>query len=346
MIPIDLRSDTVTKPTPGMLEAMMRARVGDDVFKEDSDTLELEEMVAEMFGTEAALFCPSGTMTNQIAIKLHTQPGDEVICDRLSHVYNFEGGGIGFHSGCSVRTLTGDRGRFTAADVEDNINDPEDVHKPLTSLVVVENTSNKGGGALWDWQVLEKIRTVCDANGLTFHIDGARLFNAIVAGQENPRDYGRLFDTLSVCLSKGLGAPVGSLLLGSKADIKKARRLRKVMGGGMRQSGYLAAAAKYALNHHVNRMQDDHLRARQLGEALESLEMVENVLPVESNILIFKLKDGLDVPVVLSELQESGIKAVPFGPQNIRMVTHLQIDDDMIQKTIEVLGEINARHRK
>jgi len=343
---IDLRSDTVTKPTPGMLETMMRARVGDDVFKEDPDTLELEEMSAEMFGTEAALFCPSGTMTNQIAIKLHTQPGDEVICDRLSHVYNFEGGGIGFHSGSSVRTLTGDRGRFTAADVEDNINDPEDVHKPLTSLVVVENTSNKGGGARWDWQELEKIRTVCDANGLRFHIDGARLFNAIVAGQEDPRDYGRLFDTLSVCLSKGLGAPVGSLLLGSKADMKKARRLRKVMGGGMRQSGYLAAAAKYALNHHVDRMQDDHLRARQLGEALESLEMVENVLPVESNIVIFKLKDGLDVPVVLSELQESGIKAVPFGPQNIRMVTHLQIDDDMIQKTLEVLDEINARHNR
>jgi threonine aldolase len=343
---IDLRSDTVTKPTSGMLEAMMQARVGDDVFMEDPDTLELEEMAAEMFGREAALFCPSGTMTNQIAIKLHTRPGDEVICDRLSHVYNFEGGGIGFHSGSSVRTLTGDRGRFTAADVEDNINDREDVHKPWTSLVVVENTSNKGGGALWDWQELEKIRTVCDANELKYHIDGARLFNAIVGQQQDPKDYGHLFDTLSVCLSKGLGAPVGSLLIGSKADIKKARRLRKVMGGGMRQSGFLAAAAKYALNHHVDRMQDDHLRARQLGEALEGLEMIENVLPVESNIVIFKLRQDLDVAAVLNELLNSGIKAVPFGPGTIRMVTHLQIDDEMIQKTIQVLGEVNASHRQ
>ena len=343
---IDLRSDTVTQPTPGMMEAMMQARVGDDVFMEDPDTYELEEMAADMFDKEAALFCPSGTMTNQIAIKLHTRPGDEVICDRLSHVYNFEGGGIGFHSGSSIRTLTGDRGRFTAVDVEDNINDREDVHKPWSSLVVVENTSNKGGGALWDWQELEKIRTVCDANELKLHIDGARLFNAIVGQQQDPKEYGRLFDTLSVCLSKGLGAPVGSLLLGSKADIKKARRLRKVMGGGMRQSGYLAAAAKYALHHHVDRMHDDHLRARQLGEALENLEMVENVLPVESNIVIFHLKEGLEEGEILNELQDSGIKAVPFGPGTIRMVTHLQIDDEMIQTTIQVLGEVNASHQQ
>jgi len=340
---IDLRSDTVTTPTPGMLEAMMHGRVGDDVFMEDPDTLDLESMAADMFGKESALFCPSGTMTNQIAIKLHTHPGDEVICDRLSHVYNFEGGGIGFHSGCSVRTLSGDRGRFTAADVEDNINDRSDVHKPYTRLVVVENTSNKGGGAVWDWQEMEKIRDVCDANGLRYHIDGARLFNAIVQTKQDPRDYGRLFDTLSVCLSKGLGAPVGSLLLGSKDDIDKARRLRKVMGGGMRQSGYLAAAGRYALDHHVDRMQEDHERARRLEKVLGSLNMVDHILPVESNIVIFRLKDLDSAGGILNSLQEKGIKAVPFGMGTIRMVTHLGIDDDMIDRAAQGLRDIDSR---
>ena len=334
---IDLRSDTVTRPTAGMLDAMMHARVGDDVFQEDPGILELEDMAARIFGREAALFCPSGTMTNQIAIKLHTQPGDEVICDRLAHVYNFEGGGMAFHSGCSVRTLEGDRGRFAASDVEDNINDPDDVHKPLTRLVVVENTSNKGGGALWDWQEMVKIRRVCELNRLGYHLDGARIFNAIVARGDDPSDYGRLFDTLSVCLSKGLGAPVGSLLVGSREHIQQARRIRKVMGGGMRQAGYLAAAGKYALEHHIERMQEDHQRARRLEEALNGLHMVEHTFPAESNIVIFRLKLGFDHLKVLDELEQEGIKAVPFGPSTIRMVTHLDVDDEMITRVIEVL---------
>jgi len=340
---IDLRSDTVTRPTPGMLDAMMHARVGDDVFREDPGILQLEELAARMFGREAALFCPSGTMTNQIAIKLHTQPGDEVICDRLAHVYNFEGGGMAFHSGCSVRTLEGDRGRFTAGDVADNINDRDDVHKPLTRLVVVENTSNKGGGAIWDWQEMEQIRRVCDLHGLAYHLDGARIFNALVACGDDPANYGRLFDTLSVCLSKGLGAPVGSLLIGSNEHIQRARRIRKVMGGGMRQAGYLAAAGKYALEHHVERIQEDHQRAHKLEETVNALNMVDHTLPVESNIVIFKLRPGVDHLQLLQDLEEEGIKAVPFGPSTIRMVTHLDVDDEMIEKVNETLRNLDRQ---
>ena len=337
---IDLRSDTVTRPTPGMFEAMMHARVGDDVFREDPEINELEEMAAGMFGKEAALFCPSGTMTNQIAIKLHTRPGDEVVCHRLSHVYNFEGGGMAFHSGASVRTLDGDRGRFTAAGVEDNINDPDDVHKPITRLVVVENTSNKGGGALWTWQEMEKIQRVCELNGLAYHLDGARIFNAIVAGGEKPGDYGELFDTLSVCLSKGLGAPVGSLLIGGHEDIRGARRIRKVMGGGIRQGGYLAAAGKYALEHHVERLQEDHHRARRLEEALNNLDMVEHVLPVESNIVICRLREGVDQLRLLDDMKKKGLLAVPFGPSTLRMVTHLDVTDEKISQAIEILNAL------
>ena len=242
-----------------------------------------------------------------------------------------------------MRTLEGNRGRFTAANVEDNINDRDDVHKPFTRLVVVENTSNKGGGAIWDWQEMEKIRRVCDLNGLAYHLDGARIFNAVVAGGQEPADYGHLFDTLSVCLSKGLGAPVGSLLVGSRQHIQRARRIRKVMGGGMRQAGYLAAAGKYALEHHVERMQEDHQQARRLEETLNDLNMVDHTLPVESNIVIFRLRPDIDHLHLLQEMKEEGIKAVPFGPSTIRMVTHLDIDEDMIDQVIEVLRKLDRR---
>ncbi|TAH01906.1 MAG: aminotransferase class I/II-fold pyridoxal phosphate-dependent enzyme, partial [Sphingobacteriales bacterium] len=256
----DYRSDTVTRPTPAMLAAMMNAPLGDDVFGEDPTINQLEQLAAGTFGYEAAIFCPSGTMTNQIAIKCHTQPGDEVICDKNSHVYIYEGGGIAFNSGASVRLLEGDRGRITAEQVAESVN-PDDVHRPISRLVSLENTCNRGGGSCYNLTEIEKIRKVCNQHGLILHLDGARLFNAMVARKEDPQAYGKLFHSISICLSKGLGAPVGSLLLGNQAFIKKARRVRKVFGGGMRQAGVLAAAGIYAMENHVERLTQDHLHA-------------------------------------------------------------------------------------
>ncbi|BDD10563.1 threonine aldolase [Fulvitalea axinellae] len=336
----DFRSDTVTKPTRGMLEAMNAAPVGDDVFGEDPGVNALERKVAEMFGKQAAVFCPSGTMTNQIAIKAHTRPADEVICDRLSHVYNYEGGGIAFHSGCSLSLMDGDRGRFTAEDVANSIR-PDDIHSPRTSLVAVENTTNKGGGACWDFAELQKIRRVCDENGLAFHLDGARLFNALVAKGETPEMYGNLFDSISICLSKGLGAPVGSLLLGDAEFIEYARRIRKLMGGGMRQAGSLAVAGIYALDNHVERLGDDHARAKRLAEVLSNLAYVSKVIEPETNIVIFELKKSLDPKAFLSGLEKEGVKAVSFGGQLIRFVTHLDITEQMMEHTIEKLSAIS-----
>ena len=291
---VDFRSDTVTKPTKPMLEAMHSAPVGDDVFGEDPSINALEEFAADLFGMEKAIFCPSGTMTNQIAIKCHTQPGDEVICDELSHVYQYEGGGIAFNAGASVKLLQGDRGRITANLVEQNIQ-PDDVHRPVSSLVVVENTSNRGGGSCYDFTELEKIGTLCKQKNLAFHIDGARLFNAIVVKKENPKQYGELFDSISICLSKGLGAPVGSLLLGKQDFIKKARRVRKVFGGGMRQAGSLAAAGLFALKNHVERLSEDHDHAIQLNHMLTSLPFVSEILPVETNIIIAECANDFDL---------------------------------------------------
>ena len=258
---IDFRSDTVTRPTPGMLAFMQSAPVGDDVFGEDPSIISLERITAAKFGMEAGLFCPSGTMTNQLAIKTHTQAGDEVICDELSHIYQYEGGGIAFNSGCSVKLLHGDRGRVTAEQVLAGIN-AQDVHKPITSLVSLENTSNRGGGACYDFNEFKNIKNITEQHGLALHLDGARLFNAIVYKQEAAIDYGKIFDSISICLSKGLGAPVGSVLIGSHSFITKARRWRKVFGGGMRQAGYLAAAGIYAMDHHVDRLADDHKNAK------------------------------------------------------------------------------------
>lgn len=334
---IDLRSDTVTKPGIEMLEAMMKAEVGDDVYREDPSIIKLEAMAADMFGMEAALFCASGTMTNQAAINVHTRPGDEVICDRLAHIYFYEGGGIAKNSGASVALLSGDRGRFTAADVEAAIC-PDDVHRPVTSLVAVENTVNKGGGAYWDIDELRKISSLCRERKISFHMDGARFFNAITETGENPKQYGEIFDSISICLSKGLGAPVGSLLLGNTAFIKRARRVRKVMGGGMRQAGFLAAAGIYALENNIGRLKEDHRRAREIGKILATLPYVEEVIPVQTNILIFRV--SMDENVFLSMLKEKGVLASAFGPRTIRFVTHLDFTEEMMNQTMDILKSI------
>ncbi|MFZ6023296.1 MAG: low-specificity L-threonine aldolase [Bacteroidota bacterium] len=333
---IDFRSDTVTRPTPGMLQAMLAAPVGDDVFNEDPTVNQLEKLAASLFGKEAALFCPSGTMTNQIAIKCHTQPGDEVICDHLSHVYQYEGGGIAFNSGCSVRLLEGDRGRITAEQVLSAIN-PDDVHKPVSTLVSLENTANRGGGSCYHFSDIQSIKEVCLENNLKLHLDGARLFNALVAKNETCKQYGEVFDTISICLSKGLGAPVGSVLIGPGNFIKKARRYRKVFGGGMRQAGYIAAAGLYALEHQVARMKEDHEHAQILANALKEKDFTGEILPVETNIIIFEVKRRFTAPDLVTILQRSNILAIAISPTQIRLVVHLDITPAKIQDTLNVL---------
>jgi threonine aldolase len=331
---IDFRSDTVTKPTPGMLEAMMKAPVGDDVFGEDPSINELEKLSADLFGMDAALFCPSGTMTNQIAIKCHTQPGDDVISEASSHVYQYEGGGIAFNSGASVKLLAGDRGRITADQVLESIN-PDDVHKPHSSLVCLENTCNRGGGSCYELEQIRQIRKVCDENDLRLHLDGARLFNALVAKDQSPKDYGQLFHTISICLSKSLGAPVGSVLLGPKDFIKKARRVRKVFGGGMRQAGFIAAAGIYALENHVDRLKTDHDHAKQIADAITKKSFVKEVLPVETNIIIFHLKNELPAKDLVAKLKDKNILSYAIAPYSVRLVLHLDITTEMVDRTIK-----------
>jgi threonine aldolase len=337
---IDIRSDTVTQPTREMLAAMLQARVGDDVFGEDPTVNALQEKAAELFGKEAALFCPSGTMSNQIGIKIHTQPGDEVICDELAHVYLYEGGGIAANSGASVRLLKGHRGRFTAEQVRENINRRDDSHLPWTRVVAIENTVNKGGGSCWDLREIERIRAVCKEHDITMHLDGARLFNALVARNESPRDYGRLFDTLSVCLSKGLGAPAGSLLLGSRQLLAKAHRQRKVLGGGMRQAGYLAAAGLFALEHNVERLREDHAKAKALETELRAQPYVAEVLPVETNIVIFTLRQGISAEAFLQQLQHQRVRASGMGPRTVRFVFHLDVSDAQLDELLEALRRV------
>jgi threonine aldolase len=320
-----------------MLDAMHQAQLGDDVFGEDPTLNALEAKTAALFGMEAALFCPSGTMTNQIAIKCHTQPGNEVICDHLSHIYQYEGGGIGFNAGCSVKLVQGNRGRITARQVEESINNPADVHKAPTALVSLENTANRGGGSCYDFAEIEQIKQVCTAHGLPLHLDGARLFNALVARGETPQQYGRVFDSISICLSKGLGAPVGSLLIGSKTFIQKARRVRKVLGGGMRQAGMLAAAGIYALDNHVQRLAEDHQHARRLAEALAQTDFTGEILPVETNILIFEVKGRYTAPQLAAALKEKNILVIAISPTQVRMVVHLDIHPAMVEQTIEAI---------
>ena len=322
-----------------MLDAMMTAKVGDDVFGEDPSINKVEAESARMFGMEAAIFCPSGTMTNQIAIKCHTQPGDEVICDESAHIYQYEGGGVAFNSGASLKLLYGDRGRLSPKQVEGAINS-DDPHKPRTSLVCLENTSNRGGGSCYDFSEIEKIQKVCQQHSLRLHLDGARLFNALVRKNETPVQYGKLFDSISICLSKGLGCPVGSLLLGSHDFIRKARRIRKVFGGGMRQGGFLAAAGIYALQNNIERLTLDHEHAQQIANVIAEKEFVRQVLPVETNILIFETKDETMAPALANKLREKGILSIAITPGRIRFVLHLDITDEMIEKTIKIISTL------
>lgn len=338
-MPIDFRSDTVTRPTPAMLEAMMSARVGDDVFGEDPSINALEAMAARLFGMEAALYCPSGTMSNQIAIKCHTQPGDEIICEKSAHVYVYEGGGIAFNSGSQVRTVDGDRGRITADQVSTAIN-PDDVHRARTSLVALENTSNRGGGSCYELEEIKKIRQVCTDNQLKLHLDGARLFNALVAKGQTAAQFGSVFDTISVCLNKGLGCPIGSVLIGPAAFIKKARRVRKVFGGGMRQAGFMAAAGIYALENNIARLAIDHAHARQLARALEKKSFVRSIMPVETNILIFEVDHGGCAREIARQLKERGVLGHVISANQIRFVTHLDVSPEMIGQAVAIIEQL------
>jgi len=334
---IDYRSDTFTKPSPSMLQAMFIADVGDDVFGEDPSVNQLESLAAEIFGMEKALFCPSGTMTNQIAIKCHTQPGDEIICDKLSHVYIYEGGGIAFNSGCQVKALEGDRGRINAELVKAAIN-PHDIHKAVSKVVSLENTANRGGGSCYEFNDIESIKEVCLDNNLKLHLDGARIFNAITAQEENPKSYGEIFDSISVCLSKGLGAPVGSVLIGNSEFIQKARRVRKVFGGGMRQAGYLAAGGIFALENNIERLHIDHLHAKTIADALLKKPFTGKMMPVETNIIIFEVVDSYTAKELAEAFKKYDISVMAISDTQIRMVLHLDVTEDMVTKTVDVIN--------
>lgn len=335
---VDLRSDTLTKPSAAMLDAMVKAELGDDVFAEDPTVKKLEEKVAALFGFEAALFCPSGTMTNQIAIKAHTQPLDEIICDKISHIYNYETGGWAFHSGVSVRLTDGNRGRMTVAQIEELILPDFDWY-PNTRMVAIENTVNKGGGSVYTVEEMKAISDFCRSRKLIIHLDGARIFNALEFLGKTPAHLAGIFDSVSVCISKGLGAPAGSVLAGTKEMIKKARKIRKVMGGGMRQSGLLAAACIYALDNNISRLAEDHRKARILAETLESCAWVKQVLPAETNIVIFEVENAAKTA---TQLAEKGIRTSPFSPTLVRMVTHLDVTAEMLEFTLQKLKEISA----
>jgi threonine aldolase len=335
---IDLRSDTVTKPNPEMLEAMLAAKTGDDVYKEDPTVNKLEQRMAAMFGMDTALFFPTGSMANQAAIKLHTQPGEQLICDKWAHVYNYEGGGVSFNSGVSCKLIDGTQGMISAAQVLENINPPDFYHSPLTSLVCLENTTNKGGGACYDYSEIVNIRKVCDEHKLGLHLDGARLMNALVAKKEDPKDYGKVFDTISFCFSKGLGTPLGSILIGNNKVMEKAMRVRKVLGGGMRQIGYIAATALYALDHNVERLADDHKRASEIATLLKRQSYIYKVEPSETNIVIFYLSEGVSEEKFINDLLQKNIKISSMGQGKLRIVTHLDYTAKMHERFLEVLN--------
>lgn len=336
---VDLRSDTVTKPSRAMLDAILSAHVGDDVFGEDPSMNILEERVAKLFGKEAGVFCPSGTMTNQAAIKAHTQPGDELICDIAAHIYINEAGGIAFNSGVQVKLLPGDQGRISAKQVSESIN-PFFDWLPRTSLVCLENTVNRAGGSYYSLDSIKEISEVCKKNNLKLHLDGARIFNALTETGESPAEHGKYFDSISICFSKGLGCPVGSVLIGDKDFIKKARRVRKVFGGGMRQAGFLAAAAIYALDNNVKRLKEDHIRAQKISEVLKNASYVETLLPVTTNIIIFTVKEPMTSQEFIAKLSEKGVKGIAFGKKMVRFVTHLDFNDAMLEKTLKALKEL------
>ena len=339
---INLISDTVTKPTRGMLDAMIKAEVGDDVFKNDPSVNALEAKVASLFGMEAALFFPSGSMANQTAIKLHTQPGEQLICDKYAHVFNYEGGGASFNSGVSCKLVDGSRGMMTAEQVKENINPPDFYHSPRTSLVCIENTTNKGGGACWDFEELKNIQKVCNTHQLKYHLDGARLWNALVAKKESAKEYGKLFDSISVCLSKGLGCPVGSVLIGSEQLIYDAVRVRKILGGGMRQAGFLAAAGIYALDNHIEYLKEDHKKAKEIGTVLESLNFIKKVEPIETNIIIFEVDENLiSADKFVKKLADNNISIISMGQGKLRIVTHMDYTANMHDTFLKILPNLN-----
>ena len=337
---INLISDTVTKPSAEMLKAMFTAKVGDDVFKQDPTVNEFERIVANLFGMVAALFFPSGTMANQTAIKLNTNPGDQIICDKWSHIHLYESGGASFNSGVNFNLLDGNRGMITAEQVKNGINDPEFYHAPLSKMVGIENTTNKGGGACYDIDELVKIKQVCVDNNLKFHLDGARLWNAMIAKKQHPKQFGGLFDTISVCFSKGMGCPIGSVLLSDAETMRKALRIRKIFGGNLRQSGYLAAAGIYALQNNINRLEDDHNRAKELGNTLQKLSWVASVQPVETNIVVFSVIDSIEDKQVIEKLKQKGVAISLLAKNTLRMVTHLDYKQVMHEYVIDVLGKI------
>jgi threonine aldolase len=337
---IDLRSDTVTKPSPGMIDAMSSARLGDDVYFEDPTVNQLQDRLAKMFGKDKALFFPTGTMANQAAIKLHTQPGEQVICDKYAHIYNYEGGGLSFNSGVSCKLIEGNRGMISYDQVINAINPPDFYHSPLSTLVALENTTNKGGGACWDFEEIKKIKLVCSDNKLGFHLDGARLWNALEEKSETPYQYGQYFDTISVCLSKGLGCPIGSVLIGNNDIMEKAIRTRKMLGGSMRQVGVLAAAGLYALDYHRKRLVDDHQKAKDIGRVLEGLKYVFNVQAVETNIVIFELEKHIDSNYFIENLKSKNILISDMGSGKLRIVTHMDYSEKMHEILLETLVSI------
>lgn len=337
---IDLRSDTVTRPSDEMLQYMLTAKVGDDVFQEDPTVNELQDYVANYFGKEAALFCSSGTQTNQIAINVHVQAGGEVICHEESHIYKYEGGGIARNSGASVRLLQGNRGRITADEISKWFNNPNDVHFPLTQLVSLEDTANRGGGSVYDFEEIKKIKQLCVSMNVPLHLDGARLMNALMVNQIDPKIYAAQFDSISLCLSKGLGAPIGSVLIGTRDFIEKSRRVRKVFGGGMRQAGIIAAGGLFALKNNVDRLKDDHRRAKALGETIEKHPWIKEIYPVETNIVVAILKDASRRDELINHLKIRGIFCVAFGEGMIRMVTHLDFNDEQLSHCVEQINAI------
>lgn len=338
---IDLRSDTVTRPTSAMRKAMLEAEVGDDVFGEDPTVNALQEKVANLLGKEAALFVPSGTMANQLSIKSHTQPGDEVIIETSSHPYNFEGGAGAALSGIQFQCLKGVRGILDASQIEEAIR-PADHHFPVTRLVCLENTHNRGGGSIYPLEKMTEIYRSAQSKGLLLHLDGARLWNASVATGIKPHQYAQYADSVSVCLSKGLGAPIGSLVAGSKPFIGRVHRFRKMFGGGMRQAGIIAAAGIYALNHHLERLKEDHHNAKRLAVGLKEFKGVSiDPKHVETNIVIFDVTNtGMTASQVAEAIKKEGILIHAFGKTQIRLVTHLDISSEDIEIALKAFKKV------
>ena len=341
---IDLRSDTVTRPTPGMRAAMHAAEVGDDVFHEDPTVNRLEERVAELLGKEAALFVPSGTMSNQLAVNVHTRPGDELLCDVQCHIYNNEGGGPAVLSGVTCRTFPGDCGILDITQLEDKVR-PDDDHQVRTRLVCLENTHNRGGGRVYPFDKIQAIRAWTKKHGLVLHLDGARLWNAIVVTGIPARRWGELFDTVSVCFSKGLGAPVGSALAGPKDVIRQARRVRKLLGGGMRQAGILAAAALYALDHHIERLADDHRSAQTIAQAIADTPGLRLVPPeVETNLIWFQVdREHGTAWDVEAALRQRGVLIYASNAHTMRACTHLDLSAAQAERVADVIRRTLSR---